>query len=56
VETIAIKVEIIKIINEYLKTSLGTVSDEAIAAVNHLLTNEASCLPSTSGPPIIIYG
>ncbi|KAH8752443.1 hypothetical protein F5882DRAFT_524557 [Hyaloscypha sp. PMI_1271] len=40
VETIAIKVEIIKIINEYLKTSRAAVSDEAIAAVNHLLTNE----------------
>jgi hypothetical protein len=56
VETIAIKVEIIKIINEYLKTSLGTVSDEAIAAVNHLLINEASCPPCTSRPLFIIYG
>jgi hypothetical protein len=48
VEAIAIKVEIIKIINEYLKTSRGTVSDEAIAAVNHLLINEASFAPWTS--------
>jgi hypothetical protein len=56
VETIAIKVEIIKIINEYLKTSRRTVSDEAIAAVNHLLINEASCPPCTSGPLMIIYG
>jgi hypothetical protein len=47
VESIAIKVEIIKIINEYLKTSRGTISDEAIAAVNHLLVNEASLLSYT---------
>jgi hypothetical protein len=45
VETIAIKVEIIKIINDYLKTNRGTVSDEAIAAVKHFLINEASYTP-----------
>jgi hypothetical protein len=40
-EAIAIKVEIISIINEYLGTNRGTVSDEAIAAVNHFLITEA---------------
>jgi hypothetical protein len=44
-EAIAIKVEIISIINEYLKTNSGTVSDEAVAAVMHLLVNEARIVP-----------
>jgi hypothetical protein len=47
-EAIAIKVEIISIINEYLETNSGTVSDEAIAAVNHFLINEARKTPRTS--------
>ena len=41
-EAIAIRVKIISIINEYLRTNPRTVSDEAIAAVMHLLVNEAS--------------
>ena len=49
-EAIAIRLEIISIINEYLETNRGTVSDEAIAAVNHFLFNEArkTSLPPTS--------
>lgn len=42
VEAIAIKVKIISIINEYIKTNRGTISDEVIATVNHMLINEAS--------------
>lgn len=47
-EAIAIRLEIISIINEYLETNRGTVSDEAIAAVNHFLINEARKIP----PPL----
>lgn len=47
-ETIAIRVEIITVINEYLKKNRGTVSDEAIAAVMHLLVNEAIIIPCAS--------
>jgi hypothetical protein len=39
-ESIAIKVEIISIMNEYLKANRGVVSDEVISAVNHFLVNE----------------
>jgi hypothetical protein len=46
VEAITIRLKILSVINEYLKTSRGTASDEAIAAVNHLLINEARLTPA----------
>jgi hypothetical protein len=44
-EAIAIRVKIILMVNEYLKTNAKAVSDEAISAVMHLLVNEVWVIP-----------